>query len=628
MKKSLFGIILFLFLFSTIHAEGIKVKSGKPSYLRYELVDLYCDFTPDPKKSFLGLISKPTVIKPSAYQCSAAIYYNGKIVKTVGSVMEISLWYNSDQKKWIGQWPIPWNPDLGKYKALITFVNGTKKYAGSVNFEIRKRTPIPLPKGFCVMDIEPGESIITRVPGIGGKSVKKWENYVLWAKFMGASALWHCVGQSQIWNEFKPDEFPWDKTDLSQMTDLGNECHNYDMKYGTWITSFVVLGNRKDLSPYKQSVAYDAVNNALKPLIYVSILDEKRRQDLIDLLKRMQANPAIDYLGMDYMRTDFGGLEYVDSFVADMPVKDVPSDWKDMTEEDRMFWLGRKLEIDKSENFLQLWDWWRAHKMSTVLVDIKQRAGITKPIWVFSLTWRQGKEHGQDPLMFIDAGVDINSGMFYSIDHNTYPSMIQSWKEYLQQGRTNLCAGQCVDWNLLGRTFRPSGPEEHFLRQKLLVDELLPVNPSLGLFWHDLTRAFKGSKGPYSSLEWGVAGAASFTYLRAKQGYFPFECKWELPDSVKRGEIFTIDIQVKNTGQITMDYYLKLLKVSNLEMFGDIVHKFYLPPGGVKTLSFQVKAMENDYKKEHMQMVAYMLQYDQLITQQRYFDFKYIEVKP
>lgn len=627
MKKLSLCIILFLLIFSSAYAEGIKIKTGKASYLRYELIDIYCDYTADIKKSFLNLNNKSSLKDPSAAVCTVKIFSNNKLIKTVGSTEEITLRYDAVRKNWLGLWPIPWNPKLGSYKAVVLFNTGTKKFAGTVNFEITRRIPKPLPKGFCVMNIEPGDSIITRVPGLGGKSVKIWENYVLWAKFMGASALWHCVGQSQIWNTFKPEDFPWDRINISQMTNLGNECHKYDMKYGAWITSFVVLGNRKDLSPYKQSLSYDAVNNILKPMIYVSILDEKRRQDLIDLLKKMQANPAVDFLGMDYMRTDFGGLEYADSFVNDMPLLDMPRDWKSMTEEDKMFWLGRKLEIDKSANFLELWDWWRAHKMATVLVDIKQRAGITKPIWVFTLTWRQGKEHGQDPLMFIDAGVDINSGMFYSIDHNTYPTMLSSWRDYLEQGQTNLCAGQCVDWNLLGRTYRPAGPEEHYIRQKMLVDSFLPVNPNLGLFWHDLTRAFKGSKGPYTSLEWAVAGASSFSYLRAKQGFFPFESKWELPDSVKRGEIFTIDIQVKNTGGITMDYYLKLLKVSNLEMYGDIVHKFILTPGEIKTLTFQVKAMENNYNKDYMQMIAYMLQYNGLLTQQRYFDFKYIEVK-
>ncbi|MEI7542821.1 MAG: hypothetical protein WCJ94_06180 [bacterium] len=627
MKKLSLGIILFFIIFSSIHAESINVKTGKASYLRYELIDMYCDYVPTIRKSFLNLNNIVNLNNPAAVTCTAKVFFNNHLVQTIGATEEILLHYNAVSKSWSGSWPIPWNPNLGTYKAVITLDTGAKKISESVNFEITKRQTQPLPKGFCVMNIEPGDSIITKVPGATGKPVKIWENYILWAKFMGASALWHCVGQSQIWNTFKPATFPWDKTSVSQMSSLGNECHKNDIKYGAWITSFVVLGNRKDLSPYRQSVSYDAVNNLLKPMIYVSILDEKRREDLIDLLKKMQADPAIDYLGMDYMRTDFGGLEYADSFVNDMPLLDIPRDWKAMTEEDKMFWLGRKLEIDKSPAFLELWDWWRAHKMATVIVDIKKRAGITKPMWVFSLTWRQGKEHGQDPLMFIDAGVDINSGMYYSVEHDTYPSMLKSWKDYLKQGQTNLCAGQCVDWNLLGRTYRPSGPEEHYLRQKLLIDTLLPVNPSLGLFWHDLTRAFKGSKGPYSTMEWAVAGATSFSYLRTKQDFFPFESKWELPDSVKIGEVFTIDIQVKNKGNVSMDYSVKLLKVSNLEMFGDIVQKFILAPGEIKTLTFQVKALESDYNKDHMQMIAYMLQSQGLSTQQRYFDFKYIEVK-
>ncbi|MCE5299828.1 MAG: hypothetical protein LLG37_03010 [Spirochaetia bacterium] len=630
MKRITLILCAVLILNFPVLAEGIRVKAGKTSYLRYELVDLYCNFIPDAKQSFFKLGNKNDNAMSGAIsggECTARIFRDNRQIKTVGSTDQIRLNYNYKTKRWEGFWPIPWNPRLGNYRAVIIFKNGSKKYAGNVNFEIKRRIPLKMKKGFCVMDIEPGDAMIQKVPGVGGKNVKLWENYILWSKFMGADALWHCVGQSQIWNRFDARQFPWDQVALSQVDALGSECHKYDMKYGAWITSYVVLGNRKDLSPYNQTIAYDPTNNTLRQLIYVSILDEKRRTDMVELLKKMQANPSVDFLGLDYMRTDFGGLEYATRFVHDMPVRGVPRDWDSMTEEERMFWLGRKIELEKNDDFMDMWNWWRAHKMSENIADIKARAGITKPLWVFSLTWRQGKEHGQDPLMFIDAGVDLNAGMFYSIDKKTYPQLVDSWKDYLKLGNSNLVAGQCVDWNLLGRTHRPSGPEEHYLRQVKLVDEILPVNPNTGLFWHDLTRAFKGSRGPYSSLEWAVAGGATFSYLRMKQGLFPFDASWELPDNVKRGEIFTIDINIKNTGEITMDYYLKLLKVSNLEMYGDLVHKFYLAPGEIKTLTFQVRAMESNYKKDFMQMIAYMLQYNGLKTQQRYFDFKYIEVK-
>jgi hypothetical protein len=161
----------------------------------------------------------------------------------------------------------------------------------------------------------------------------------------------------------------------------------------------------------------------------------------------------------------------------------------------------------------------------------------------------------------------------------------------------------------------------------MAVDKLLPVNPLMGLFWHDLTRAFKGSRGPYSALEWAISGAASFSYLREKEGIFPFEVTWDCPDKASRNEVFTIDITVKSKAVITTEFYLKLLKVSNLEMFGDITQKFYLAPGEIKSFSFQVKALDHEYRKDYMQMIAFMIQFSQLSTQQRYMDFKYIEVK-
>jgi hypothetical protein len=217
--------------------------------------------------------------------------------------------------------------------------------------------------------------------------------------------------------------------------------------------------------------------------------------------------------------------------------------------------------------------------------------------------------------------------MFYSIDKNTYPIMLNDWHSYLKRTTINMVSGQCVDWNLLGRTYRPSGPEEHYIRQKMAIDKFLDINPAMGLFWHDLTRAFKGSRGPYSALEWAIAGAASFSYLREKEGIHPFEVRWDCPDKAAKDEVFTIDITVKSKSVVTTGFFLKLLKVSNLEMFGDITQKFYLAPGEIKSFAFQVKAMDREYRKDYMQMIAFMIQYGNLSTQQRYFDFKYIEVR-
>jgi hypothetical protein len=562
--------------------------------------------------------------------CTAKVFYKGAQVTTIGDIKLINMKCEDigKTKRWTANWPIPWNPNLGEYKAEITLVSGNDKFTATVPFKIKGRLAPPLPKGFCVMDIEPGESIIKRVPGVGGKSVKIWENYTLWSKFMGADAMWDCVGQSQIWDHLDPQQFPWEEMNLKQIDDIGAECHKLKMKFGGWITSFVVLGNRHDLSPYAQTIGYDKENDTLRKMIYVSIMDQKRRNDIADLLKRLNDNPNVDFVGLDYVRTDFGGYEYAAEFVKEMPLPSVPADWNKMTDEQHMLWMGRRLEVDHNLSTEEMWRWWRAHKMSFIIKEMRERAHVTKPMWVFTLTWKQGKEHGQDPLMFIDAGVDINSGMFYSIDHDTYPGMVESWREYLQQGNTSLVVGQCVDWNLLGKTFNPAGPDEHYLRQKRAVDRFLDVNPSLGLFWHDLTRAFKSTSGPYSPLEWAIAGGASFTYLREKQGLFPFDVTWDAPDDVQVRTPFTIEINLKNTSPITQNFYIKLLKLQHLSMPEDMVQAFHLTPGEVKTFTFNIEAAERDDRKEDMQMIGFMVQYGALETQQRYFKYKYIKVEP
>ena len=620
MKRLTVSIILFLNFISSAMAATIIVSSDKPTYFRYEVVRLYCEV-----KDTFNLSLTPWA--PASNDSSTAtVFFKNSEIKTIGNLDKITMHFDPVTKKWLAKWPIPWNPELGQYRAYIVFKSGNKKYSGRVNFNITGRKPYDLPKGFSSMNIEPGDSIIKRVPGVDGKTVKVWENYLLWAKFMGADALFHCVGQSQIWNELNPDTFPWEKMTLKQVEPLAAECHKQEMKYGAWITSFVLLGNRHDLSPYKQTTGYDKEKDALRKLIYISIYDEKRREDMINLLKDLQSKPDVDFLGLDYMRTDFGGYECANDFADEMPVE-TPADWGKLGNEERMLWLARQLELKHDPLVYEMWEWWRAHKMSFIIKDIKERAGLTKPLWVFSLTWKQGKEHGQDPLMFIDAGVDFNCGMYYSVEKNIYPILLDSWRNYLKQGNTALVAGQCVDWNLLGKTYSPPGPAEHFIRQQLLIDELLPVNPKLGLFWHDLTRAFKKSRGPYPPLEWAIAGAASFSYLREKEGLFPFVADWETPDIVKKGEIFTIEIEIKNSGSIAMDYYVKLMELANLEMFGDTVQKFYLAPGEIKTLNFQIKVNSRNAGEQNLQMLAFMVQYDGMKTQQRYFKFKYIEVK-
>jgi len=60
MKKTLLIILLSSFISSVFAAESIMLKTGKDSYLRYEIVDIYCSYTEAPKKK--QLINMPILI--------------------------------------------------------------------------------------------------------------------------------------------------------------------------------------------------------------------------------------------------------------------------------------------------------------------------------------------------------------------------------------------------------------------------------------------------------------------------------------------------------------------------------------------------------------------------------------
>jgi hypothetical protein len=52
-----------------------------------------------------------------------------------------------------------------------------------------------------------------------------------------------------------------------------------------------------------------------------------------------------------------------------------------------------------------------------------------------------------------------------------------------------------------------------------------------GMFWHDMFRGMRGRKGPYSSTEWLIAGAAGFSKLRQELGLYPLTARLMAADN-------------------------------------------------------------------------------------------------
>jgi hypothetical protein len=293
---------------------------------------------------------------------------------------------------------------------------------------------------------------------------------------------------------------------------MASEAQSQGIAYGAYMLTFLVGGDFRS-TDYDFTLSFDRATGRLAPIRFISMADGKRQREIIAGLKLLSKTPGVSYIGLDYVRANTGGLEFTDEFLSDFDL-DVPAELRRAGVQERRLWLGRHLAYDQDKRLHDLWDWWRAHRVSLVLKGILAEAQVSQPVWVFSLGWKQGHQHGQDPRMLIDAGISFNAPMFYEADLDQYPVMLDDWRHYLAKTGGVLVFGQCVDTKLLHPRPGLNGPEEHLQRHLEALQELGPHTDRIGFFWHDLNRAVAGGRGPEGAREWALAGASSFARLR------------------------------------------------------------------------------------------------------------------
>jgi hypothetical protein len=532
-------ILTVLLLGWAASASALTVRTGKDRYVRYELVDITAS---------LGQ-SETAAAFPEVLH--ATIWRGRQKVISVGELQRVPLRRNGESE-WRGYWPIPFNPALGAYRLRLNTLDPEGRTLTAVaDFSLAGQPPYTLPAGFSVVTDEGGKNGPYATPGLQAGEPAGLRNLIRWADYMGADAFWQCVGQTQVWGELKPENFPWAAGSLNMAKKVGAWAHAAGMKYGAWITAFVVIGQNIEASGYRFTTGYDKKTGRLRPLHYISLGDEKRLADLAGLMKEFAAAPEIDYLGLDYMRTDFGGYEFATEFVRDMSIP-APPEWDAWSGEQRSLWMAKLIEEERNPAARDRWEWWRAHKVALVITRLLAEVKAEKPIWIFSLGWVTGHQHGQDVAMMRDAGIQFNSPMFYSIPKDSYQNMLTDWQDYLRRTPASLVIGECVDWNLLGRTLDPSGPQEHLDRQLQALAQLGPKAHSFGFFWHDLARSHFGARGPYGTLEWVLAGTSTFTQLKAAAGRISLRADLRTPAEMVLNQNAEIQVTVSNATSNTL----------------------------------------------------------------------------
>jgi hypothetical protein len=587
------------------------------NFLRYEMVPFEVRVNPSLMSGFSNL------------KASACVIRGGEPVKMVDGRVKLYLKKDRNQGRFVGNWPIPYNPEPGTYIAEVEITSpdwAAPKVFQSA-FSISPLKPRGLFPGYAALTMEGGKQLVQgTVPALDGSESMRSSNAIEWAKFMGANVYCYLIGQTSIWDSFKPQDFPFNRMDMEVGRRYAQAAHAAGLKFAGYVTAFKVIGDAWNQAPYQFSLGYDAQNDQVIQTRFISLLDPRRRQDLVDILKKLNEDNLIDMIGLDYVRTGPAGYEMVEDFVKDMNVPG-PADFWSMTREERIHWLARTVELKENKQVVSLYEWWRAHRVALILKDILEEARITKPIFTFSLGWQMGHQHGQDPAMYVDAGVNYNHIMLYEGDRGTLETMKRQWPIYLSRCNGMYAMGEMVDFNWVQRTIDPPGPEELYLRQVETFQKWFPVNANVGMFWHDLYRLLYGFKGPYSIMEWTIAGGKAFTTLRQTQSLVPLTATILAPRQIPAGVPVPISVEIYNQSAQDMKGILLHQIDTSKDYFSDLatLGPFDLPAGSrvkVKSLFAQIPKQEHP-ERDNQYMTAVMVEKrgDPL----RVFDFLYLK---
>jgi hypothetical protein len=601
----------------------------------------FTQVTPDiiaimPSRNFLRYEMVPFEVRINSRErdhfadthAEVVIYNNGQPVTTVGERDRLILKKDKESGRLYGNWPIPYNPKAGTYVAELTVTSPEWKSPKVLRsaFTIPPLKPQGLYPGYSTLTMEGGKQLINgAVPAIDGSESMRAGNAIQWARFMGANCFCFLAAQTSIWDHLISRDFPFNVGDIDLAHKYAKSAHEAGIKFAAYMTTFKVVGDAWNQAPYQFSTGYDPDSDQAVPTRFVSLNDSKRRQDIIDVLRKFDDDSMIDMIGMDYVRTGFAGYEFVDEFMRDMNVS-VPANFGNMTKDDRILWLGRTIQNDKDHEVTSQFEWWRAHKVSLALKSILDEAKLSKPVFTFTLGWQQGHQHGQDPAMFMDAGVNFNHIMLYEGDRSTMASMKTQWPDYLSRGNGMYAMGEMVDFNWVQKSLDPPGPEELYNREVDTFQNWFPINARLGMFWHDLYRIVYGIRGPYSAMEWVIAGGKAFTTLKNVEGVLPIKVNLVVPKEIPAGVAIPINVEVHNQSNQNLRGLVlhQLDTTKNYASDLTTVGPFDLPAGHTMRFKnlFVTIPKEDQPERDNRYMTAVLV--EQPDTDLRAFDFVYV----
>ncbi|WP_028331024.1 hypothetical protein [Brachyspira alvinipulli] len=442
----------------------------------------------------------------------------------------------------------PFGGVLGEYQAIVLVQTKSGVFGYTKDFTVKGRQSPPAKETKKIATLEYAIDLTTKkIPSVETGEPTTYDAIYDWVRYMKCDMFWAIGGQTTGWTGGITPEEPWAKAMIKNIENLADSRAKGNVELGAYVMSYFAAGGGARKGGYEVSVGYNSATQSLVESRHISLADPKRVQDIIDILKRYDANPNISYVGLDFIRTgEVDGYEMVDEMVELTGVY-VPANWSTMSKPARMRWLavnrGRK-EIGMK------WRWFRAHKESLIIKAIKE-SGIKKKLWAFTLGWNHGQEHGQDPYMFFDAGIDYDAVMIYEANRAQHVGMLAAWPQYLS-GEYNVLVGNMIDNRLQDGSLRP---ELEYMRRMYESEAKFNRSSRIrGIFFHDISRMlwskFRGSGNNIK--EWANINASIVSRIEEKYSENPFNVTVKLDEGNRTGVLTIVNRTSKRQNDVTI----------------------------------------------------------------------------
>ena len=477
------------------------------------------------------------------------------IFPNVGGKNDIFFKYRND--KIVSSAALGYNPPPGPYQIVVKSRSNPDWKGVSANFRLLRRKVPKLKEGFSVVNME----YTVPLKNISVKGLKGWGHYreiANWVEYMGADAFWMLVAQTTGWDGNITPKRPWVQGGFKNLELLAPIMKEKNIQVGAYIMSYFSPGNGKKKAGYDPSLGYTASGNKLQDTYHISLNCEKRFQDILKVARAFEANPQVDYIGMDFIRTGRAdGYEMGPLVVEDMNIP-VPSQYHQYSYIDKVKWFANKVEDQRNRNIISKWRWWRATKTASIINRLVTEGNLTKPVWCFTLGWEHGKQHGQDPYMMFDAGAMIDAVMLYEATENQFKNMMIQWKNYMRDNKNNVIVGNASDVRLLTSTTR-NPPADFMYRQVRGYRDIYRQGLAKGIFFHDISRALWSSKRGIDIKEWAIVNGHSISKYRQELGLIPYSAEIKFSPDKENGKI-----KIKNhTDQIIPGLELSFVETGN-----------------------------------------------------------------